>query len=107
MTALFMFDDVDVHQMPAGAYAYAGYLDGKYANFAQVKAANPTAHLVGIVVRASDDGDALDVEPGDATMSQAPGWVTRQHARSAARPIVYVSAANAQSMISTLTAARI
>jgi peptidoglycan hydrolase-like protein with peptidoglycan-binding domain len=107
MTTLFMFDDVDVHLLPAGAYAYAGYLDGSYANFAQVKAAHPPAHLVGIAVRACDDGDALDVEPGDAAISQAPGWVGRQHARGLARPIVYVSAANARLMIGTLTTAGI
>jgi peptidoglycan hydrolase-like protein with peptidoglycan-binding domain len=105
MATLFMFDDVDVSLLPAGAYAYAGYLDGYYANFAQVKAAHPEAHLIGIVTRASEDGDALDVEPGDATISQAPDWVKRQHARGIARPIVYVSAANAQSMITTLTEA--
>ena len=107
MITLFMFDDVDVHLLPAHAYAYAGYLDGYYANFAQVKLAYPQAHLVGIVTRACDDGDALDVEPGDAAISQAPGWVARQHARGVARPIVYVSAANAQLMIDTLTAAGI
>lgn len=107
MTTLFMFDDVDVHLLPAGASAYAGYLDGSYANFAQVKAGHPQAHLIGIAVRTSDDGDALDVEPGDATIPQAPGWVKRQHARGAARPIVYVSASNAQQMISTLAGAGI
>lgn len=105
MATLFMFDDVDVHLMPANAYAYAGYLDGSYANFAQVKAAHPDAHLVGIAVRALDDGDVLDVEPGDASIPQAPDWVKRQHARGITRPIVYVSAANAQGMIETLTAA--
>jgi peptidoglycan hydrolase-like protein with peptidoglycan-binding domain len=107
MTTLFMFDDVDIHLLPAGACAYAGYLDGNYANFAQVKAAHPQAHLVGIAVRAGDDGDALDVEPGDATISQAPDWVKRQHARGFARPVVYVSAASAQLLVNTLTAAGI
>ena len=107
MSTLFMFDDVDVNLLPANADAYAGYLDGHYANFAQVKAAHPATHLVGIVTRASDDGEALDVEPGDATIPQAPGWVRRQHARGAARPIVYISAGNAQQLIGTLAGARI
>ena len=107
MSTLFMFDDVDVNLLPANAYAYAGYLDGSYANFARVKAGHPQAHLVGIVTRASDDGDALDVEPGDAAIPQAPGWVGRQHARGAARPIVYVSAGNAQQMTGTLAGAGI
>jgi peptidoglycan hydrolase-like protein with peptidoglycan-binding domain len=107
MTTLFMFDDVDVNLLPANAYAYAGYLDGSYANFAQVKAGHPQAHLVGIAVRACDDGEALDVEPGDAAIPQAPGWVGRQHARGAARPILYVSAGNAQLMINTLGGAGI
>jgi peptidoglycan hydrolase-like protein with peptidoglycan-binding domain len=105
MITLFMFDDVDAHLLPADAYAYAGYLDGYYANFAQVKAAHPQAHLVGIVTRACDDGEALDVEPGDATISQVPGWLRRQRTRGAARPIVYVSAGNAQQMINTLAGA--
>jgi peptidoglycan hydrolase-like protein with peptidoglycan-binding domain len=107
MITLFMFDDVDVNLLPANGYAYAGYLDGNYANFAQVKAAHPQAHLVGIVTRASDDGDALDVEPGDATIVQAHAWVGRQQARGAARPIVYVSAGNAQQLIDTLAGAGI
>jgi peptidoglycan hydrolase-like protein with peptidoglycan-binding domain len=107
VTTLFMFDDVDVYLMPEHAYAYAGYLDGYYANFAEVKAAHPDAHLMGIVTRAGDDGDALDVEPGDATIWQAPDWVKRQHARGIARPIVYASAANAQGILETLTAAGI
>jgi peptidoglycan hydrolase-like protein with peptidoglycan-binding domain len=107
MTTLFIFDDVDVYLMPENAYAYAGYLDGSYANFAQVKAAHPDAHLIGIVTRAGDDGDALDVEPGDATIWQAPDWVKRQHARGITRPILYVSAANAQGILETLTAAGI
>jgi peptidoglycan hydrolase-like protein with peptidoglycan-binding domain len=105
MTTLFMFDDVDVHLLPANASAYAGYLDGSYANFAQVKAGHPQAHLIGIAVRACDDGEALDVEPGDATISQAPAWVGRQHARGVARPIVYASAGNAQQIINTLAGA--
>jgi peptidoglycan hydrolase-like protein with peptidoglycan-binding domain len=107
MTTLLVFDDVDAHLLPAHAYAYAGYLDGYYANFAEVKSAHPQAHLVGIVTRSCDDGDALDVEPGDATIPQVPEWVGRQHARGVARPIVYVSAANAQGMLETLTAAGI
>jgi peptidoglycan hydrolase-like protein with peptidoglycan-binding domain len=107
MTTLIMFDDVNVHLLPAGANAYAGYLDGTYSNFAQVKAGHPQAHLIGIAVRTSDDGDALDVEPGDATISQAAEWVARQHARGAARPIIYVSSGNAQQLINTLAGAGI
>jgi peptidoglycan hydrolase-like protein with peptidoglycan-binding domain len=107
MITLVMFDDVNVFLLPAGAYAYAGYLDGHYANFGQVKKAHASARLVGIVTRARDDGDALDVEPGDAAISEVPGWVARQHARGVARPVVYVSAASAQPVIGTLAAAGI
>jgi hypothetical protein len=107
MSTLYMFDNVNLDLLPAGGYAYAGYVDGRYANFAKLKARYPHAHLVSIATSARSDADALDVEPGDATIAQAPGWVARQHARGVARPIVYVSAGSAQALIGTLARAGI
>lgn len=51
----------------------------------------PNAVKVQIVKKASSNwGHVLDVEPGDATPAQAPGWVKMRRAAGLATPCVYV-----------------
>jgi hypothetical protein len=51
----------------------------------------PNAVKVTIVKKAStNDGDVLDVEPGDATAGEAPGWVRMRRA-AGADPTVYMN----------------
>jgi hypothetical protein len=90
-TQLTMFDDINVDLLPAGADAYAGYVDGLFNNFEQIQAKFPRAHLVKIAVFASDNADALDVETGDATIPEVYAWLTRQISRTVYRPIIYIS----------------
>jgi len=74
-----MADGVTYTNLPKGLYAVAGYCDGPWRWPAEGWAAFPGSLLVRIATIAStDDGDALDVENGDATPGQAPGWVLRR-----------------------------
>lgn len=72
----------------------AGYVDRiKLAPWTDADwALFPGAVKVEIVKKASSNfGDVLDVEPGDATPSEAPGWVKMRRA-AGADPTVYMNA---------------
>jgi hypothetical protein len=104
-----MYDSIDVGAfvgLPGIPDALAGYVDGKW----------PTAHLLhtiapvgtrilSIAVFPSSDADCLDVEPGDADNSQAPGWFARQLRRGVPRPCLYTSASNAAALCDTMARA--
>jgi hypothetical protein len=99
-----MLDSIYVSNLPPGADAYAGYADGRWATFAELRATFPKAHLLSIAVFASDDADCLDVETGDATVEQVYGWFTRQVARKVWRPVIYTSAGNLAQLMATMEA---
>lgn len=91
MTRL-MYDGVTPSRIPADATMVAGYVDGRYANISAIRKRFPKALVVPIAVFASTNaGVVLDVEPGDATPAQAPGWVQRRRA-AGVDPTVYCSA---------------
>ena len=94
-----MYDSVTVSAIPHDGAATAGYVNGRYTNSNYMNAVYPGPHVT-ITITANDDAMCLDVEPGDATPDQAPGWCDRQHARGLALPIIYTSA----SQISTIRA---
>lgn len=108
---MFMFDDVNVSLIPKNAEAVAGYVDGHFQTWAKVAAGWPKAKKLRIAVFGQDNGDCLDVEPGDASIMQAPGWVKRQIANwhksphDVARPVVYTSASQLQKLVVTMTKA--
>jgi hypothetical protein len=91
MTTLRMLDSVTPANLPPGADAYAAYVDGRFANLAEVKAQHPHAHILPIAVFAQHDADACDCEAGDLMPWQVGPWVKRQLARGAWRPVVYAS----------------
>lgn len=101
---LTMFDDVTLRLLPGGADAYAGYVNGLYANFNALSAKFPNAHLLDISVFASGDATCLDVEQGDATIAEVYGWFKRQRARNVYRPVIYTSASNLHQLELTMTA---
>lgn len=73
---------------------YAGYDDGLYNNVTAIKALFPTKTVIAITVKATDNfGDCLDVETGDATPQQAPGWVKARRQAGHGGPLVYCSEA--------------
>jgi hypothetical protein len=90
-----MYDTALNDQFPAGAAAYAGYVDGgvgNQPNYAYIVSAFPKAQHLSIALFASDNADALDVEPGASSPSDIPGWYARQVARGIQRPVIYASA---------------
>jgi hypothetical protein len=84
-----MYDSTRALDIPADAQMVAGYVDGAYKwsgsdwqHWAHVRG-------VGIATSAAtNDGRVLDVETGDATAIQAPGWVTMRRA-AGVDPSVY------------------
>jgi hypothetical protein len=88
-----MFDSVDITHLPGDAEIVAGYVDGEWPTFDQLKAKFPRARRVSIAVSAQREADVLDVEKGDATPQDVPGWVTRMRDLDRV-PIVYTSRVN-------------
>jgi hypothetical protein len=84
-----MYDAVTVANVPADATLVAGYGDGYWNNAAAFKARFPGAIVVEIAVSSHDNlGQVLDVETGDATPAEAPGWVQMRRA-AGVHPTVY------------------
>jgi hypothetical protein len=106
-----MFDTTLNDQFPSGAQAYAAYVDGTLGNqpnYAYIVTAFPTAQHLSIALFASDNADALDVEPGASSPGEIPAWYARQVSRGVQRPCVYADVATMNDQIlPTLSAARI
>lgn len=87
-----MYDSVTWSAIPTNAQLVAGYINGTFKWPAQAWARFPNAVKVRIATRASvDDGHVLDVEPGDATPAEAPGWVVMRR-KAGVDPSVYCGA---------------
>lgn len=102
-----MFDSIDLSQFPANPRAVAGYVGGFWPTYHDLQSRYPNALLLSIAVNASEDADCLDIEPGDATPSEAAAWVRRQHARGVHRPAVYSSISSMGLVLSQLAGAGI
>nr|WP_240490884.1 glycoside hydrolase family 25 protein [Amycolatopsis vancoresmycina] len=90
-----MYDAVTAANIPGDARMVAGYIDRiKLAPWSAADWARfPNAVKVTIVKKAAtNDGDVLDVEPGDASPGEAPGWVQMRRA-AGADPTIYCSLA--------------
>jgi hypothetical protein len=84
-----MFDSTTAGDIPETATLVAGYVDGTWPWSPADWALFPAATLVRIAVWASTgDGQVLDVETGNATPEQAPGWVQRRR-EAGVDPTVY------------------
>lgn len=84
-----MYDSVNPTAIPRDAQMVAGYVNGPYKWKDTDWALFPHAVHVGIAVRAAyNGGEVLDVEIGDATPAQAPGWVQMRRA-AGVDPSVY------------------
>lgn len=89
-----MADSVAVASLPDDMNLYAGYIDGRYVNVEQVRARFPGKTVIAVTTNPSDnEGDCLDVENGDATAGDAPGWVRRRRLAGHDGPLVYCSEA--------------
>lgn len=84
-----MYDSVNPAAIPADAQLVAGYVDGRYVWTAEAWNRFPSAVQVTIAVFPDTNaGVVLDVERGNATPDQAPGWVMRRRA-AGVDPSVY------------------
>lgn len=98
-----MFDDTDVDLIPKSARAVAGYTGGSWPTFFSLSRLFPNSRLVSIAIRSADRGQFLDVEPGDATVADFPGWFRNHpHARGG-----YCSESNAAALVGAARAASI
>ena len=88
---LLMYDSITIADMPGDADVYLGYVNGSWPTFGQLAAKFPGKRYLDLAVSADHDATGLDVEVGDATPEQVPGWVARQHARGVALPVVYAA----------------
>jgi hypothetical protein len=106
-----MFDSITPSTVPSfastSADAVAGYIDGRWPDYAALEREFPAAHHLSIATNPNHDADCLDVENGDATVYQAPGWVRRQLHEGAQRPVVYCSISRAPLVLEQLAAAGI
>lgn len=92
MTRL-MYDGVTPSRLPAGATMVAGYVDGKFANIAAMHKQFPHAQIVEIAVsHATNAGQVLDVEQGDASPSGAVQWAVMRR-KAGQDPTIYCNAA--------------
>jgi hypothetical protein len=88
--ARVMFDSTTPEAIPPNAEIVAGYVDGSFAWPASAWARFPHAQHVMISVTADHSrGDCLDVENGDATPAQAPGWIRARHVAGATNVTIY------------------
>jgi len=86
-----MYDSVVPAYIPVTAQLVAGYVDGRYRWSATDWARFPFSVKVPIAVfPTTNDGVVLDVELGNATPDQAPGWVSMRR-RNGVDPTVYCS----------------
>src|SRR5215472_3810027 len=97
-----MYDAIHPQYLPKGASAYAGYVDGRWPTYNQLKSMFPNAHLLSIAVFPQNHAECLDIEPGDATPQQAPDWVKMELHRGVHRPAVYCSVSVMRQVLSLL-----
>lgn len=100
-----MFDSTRASDIPVTAQIVAGYVDGIYAWSAADWAQFQTPLKIRIAVFAStNDGHVLDVEQGDATPSQAPGWAKMRRA-AGIDPTIYCNRSNISAIRAAFAAA--
>lgn len=96
LAMLVMEDAIVVADLQAGLPAYAGYFDGIYANLGAMStwiAANAAgAELLSITVFGNNGAMCIDIEPGNAVPSQAPGFYENPDHGPAIAPWFYMSA---------------
>jgi hypothetical protein len=89
---MFLYDSVNAKTIPAGAQLVAGYVDGAYANVADLKKRFPHAYVVTITVFGKAGARVADVETGDLTPAQGAKWALDE-LHAGRRPTIYCSAA--------------
>src|SRR5581483_5471421 len=102
-----MYDGVDASRLPANAQLVGGYVDGAYAWSAADWARFPRSVKVRIAVFSStNDGEVLDVEPGNATPAESVDWVLMRR-RAGADPTVYMNTSTWPTVRSAFSARKV
>lgn len=106
MSTVVMYDDVNVSLLPGGMTTAGGYIGGMWPNAAEIRRKFPKAKVINIAVAASEAGDCLDVENGDATNAQAAAWFKRRAGHTLTpKPWLYTSASNIEALVAAMTRA--
>lgn len=80
VTGVDMYDSTVPEHIPPDSAYVAGYMDGAWPWMRTRPALFPKAKKLDIAVFASTQAKCLDVEKGNATPQQAPGWAKDQRA---------------------------
>lgn len=86
---MLMRDSVNASLIPLDTPVVAGYGDGLYMWSSADWARFTNNIALSIVVFAGDSGDILDVENGDASPSDVPGWIDRFNRANRRRATIY------------------
>jgi hypothetical protein len=84
-----MYDSVSLGAIPRAPFATAGYTGGRWQTFVELLGLKPQTHAISIAVNARERAACLDVEPGDAAPSEAPGWVRADERAGYRKPCLY------------------
>lgn len=101
------YDSIDPSQIPSNPEAVAGYVGGWWPDYSRLVSMFPHARHKSVCVNAGEDGDILDVENGDATPQQAPGWYRRQKSRGVDVVGLYADESTMPEVVSIMSAAGI
>lgn len=97
-----MFDDTSVDLIPATARAVAGYVNGAYRTVAALRLRFKGRRIVTIAVNSLGHAMFLDIERGNATIADAPGWWERNKDHGARG--FYISESDAAALVAYLEA---
>jgi hypothetical protein len=110
-TGVTMYDSITLSTIPARPSAVGGYLSGHWPTFRPLVAAFPRAAHVPIAIFATPVHKSLvgrmsclDIEPGDATPSQAGFW-SRGELALGVKPCLYASLSTMSAVRASLAAA--
>ena len=88
---LEMYDTVTLSTVPANPVALAGYTSGFWPTYLPLVHAYPHAVVKSIAVSVLHNAMCLDIEPGDATPSEAAAWYKTDVAAGFRKPCYYAN----------------
>jgi hypothetical protein len=91
MTTLVCLDSAFPANLPAGADAYLGYVDGHWPDYDTEVKKFTSAHIIGLTVLYVDEGMGADIEAGALDPNQAGAYAQERIAAGVNRPILYSS----------------
>ncbi len=96
-----MFDDTSVELIPRSARAVAGYVNGLYKTVPALRLRFKGRRIVTVAVTSEARAQFLDIERGNATIADAPGWWERFKDSGRLRGF-YIAESEAEALVSYL-----